>query len=121
MQSRRHREAALVQRRRALSVSQVPGRRFNWPQVSSGSVSFTPAQLSMLLDGIRRRAQLGLLPRPPHNSLPQFSVLDYGESVLQRVPPNYFQKYRSTTLGEPGVVPTMSASNRICRFIFSQP
>ena len=36
--------------------------RFVWPQASSGTVSITPAKLSMLLEGIDWRAPLRTAP-----------------------------------------------------------
>jgi len=41
--------------------------RFIWPQVTSGTVSLTPAQLSMLLEGIDWR-------RPVRTQAPQLAV-----------------------------------------------
>ena len=41
--------------------------RFIWPQATGGVVSFTPAQLSMLLEGIDWR-------RPIRTSAPQMAV-----------------------------------------------
>ena len=41
--------------------------RFIWPQVASGTVSLTPAQLSMLLEGIDWR-------RPVRTQTPQMAV-----------------------------------------------
>lgn len=41
--------------------------RFIWPQATSGTVSLTPAQLSMLLEGIDWR-------RPVRSSAPQMAV-----------------------------------------------
>jgi len=41
--------------------------RFIWPQADNGTVSLTPAQLSMLLEGIDWR-------RPVHTSAPQMEV-----------------------------------------------
>ena len=44
--------------------------RFIWPQADSGSVSLSTAQLSMLLEGIRLRVLVGLLPigTDPHHA-----------------------------------------------------
>jgi len=41
--------------------------RFIWPQATSGTVSLTPAQLSMLLEGIDWR-------RPVRTQTPQLAV-----------------------------------------------
>ncbi len=41
--------------------------RFIWPQATSGTVSLTPAQLAILLEGIDWR-------RPVHTSTPQMAV-----------------------------------------------
>lgn len=52
-QTRRLDQGALVGRRRLCLFAKRPERgRFIWPQATSGTVSLTPAQLSMLLEGI---------------------------------------------------------------------
>jgi len=48
-------QGAPIQRERlhsGLSYKRLERGRFIWPQATSGSVSLTPAQLSMLLEGI---------------------------------------------------------------------
>jgi len=50
-----------------LFAKRLEGGRFIWPQATNGTVSLTPAQLSMLLEGIDWR-------RPVRTQTPQLAV-----------------------------------------------
>jgi transposase len=61
-------QGSLVGWRRAVLVREAAGARaIIWPQATSGTVSLTPAQLSMLLEGIDWR-------RPVRSYAPQMAV-----------------------------------------------
>jgi transposase len=50
-----------------LSYKRLERGKFTWPQAANGTVSLTPAQLSMLLEGIDWR-------RPVRSYAPQMAV-----------------------------------------------
>jgi transposase len=49
-----------------LFAKRIERGKFTWPQATSGTVALTPAQLSMLLEGIDWRLSFAKTPRQPN-------------------------------------------------------